>query len=133
MINDRPVGLLNAELVRLLVSLRHFETIVVADAGLPCPPSVPEIDLSILPGVPELAEVLEPIVRATALDGVIVAMEWMDAGHGLDELAPSLVGVGLQVVSHDQLKAMTADAKALVRTGSATPYANVILVGGVTF
>jgi D-ribose pyranase len=38
-----------------------------------------------------------------------------------------------QAVSHDEFKRLTQQARVMVRTGECTPYANVILVAGVTF
>ena len=39
----------------------------------------------------------------------------------------------VHLVTHEQLKAGTATARAVVRTGEATPYANIILQAGVPF
>jgi D-ribose pyranase len=41
--------------------------------------------------------------------------------------------IPIEMVSHLILKEMTRNARAVVRTGEFTPYANVILVSGVTF
>ena len=38
-----------------------------------------------------------------------------------------------EVVSHDRLKEISADAVLLVRSGEATPFANVVLHCGVPF
>lgn len=38
-----------------------------------------------------------------------------------------------QFVSHEILKALTKEAKVVIRTGEATPYANCILQAGVIF
>ncbi len=38
-----------------------------------------------------------------------------------------------ETVTHEALKGMTREAKAVVRTGECTPYANVILQAGVSF
>ena len=38
-----------------------------------------------------------------------------------------------QAVSHEDFKRLTQQARVMVRTGECTPYANVILVAGVTF
>jgi D-ribose pyranase len=52
-----------------------------------------------------------------------------------DELSCILDPVSIQKVSHEQFKELTRNGGniAFVRTGEATPYANVILVAGVTF
>ncbi|MDW8269060.1 MAG: RbsD/FucU domain-containing protein, partial [Anaerolineae bacterium] len=41
--------------------------------------------------------------------------------------------VPFRVVPHEQFKALTSQARAVVRTGEFTPYANVILIAGVVF
>ncbi|WP_448594407.1 RbsD/FucU domain-containing protein, partial [Thermoflexus hugenholtzii] len=44
-----------------------------------------------------------------------------------------LRAVEIEPVPHETFKAMTGRARAVVRTGECTPYANVILVSGVIF
>jgi D-ribose pyranase len=48
-------------------------------------------------------------------------------------LLDALGDIPIEVVSHESFKARTSDAKAVVRTGEFTPYANVILIAGVVF
>ncbi|MNN00406.1 D-ribose pyranase [compost metagenome] len=45
----------------------------------------------------------------------------------------ALDGVNAESVSHEDFKRLTRNAKAIIRTGECTPYANVILHAGVTF
>ncbi len=42
-----------------------------------------------------------------------------------------LIEPAFEYVSHEQFKEHTKKAKAIIRTGEATPYANVILHAGV--
>ncbi len=39
----------------------------------------------------------------------------------------------IEQVNHETFKALTKNAKAIIRTGEATPYANIILQSGVIF
>jgi D-ribose pyranase len=39
----------------------------------------------------------------------------------------------VQTISHEELKEKTRQARAVIRTGEFTPYANIILVAGVVF
>ena len=39
----------------------------------------------------------------------------------------------VEYVSHEQLKRMTEDCKAVIRTGETTPYSNIILQSGCIF
>jgi D-ribose pyranase len=41
--------------------------------------------------------------------------------------------INIVIVSHEEFKKATGDAKAIIRTGEFTPYANVILKSGVVF
>jgi len=41
--------------------------------------------------------------------------------------------VEVEYVSHSELKALTNDCKAVIRTGETTPYANIILQSGCIF
>ena len=41
--------------------------------------------------------------------------------------------VEVQFVSHVELKALTRDCRAVIRTGETTPYANIILQSGCIF
>jgi D-ribose pyranase len=42
-------------------------------------------------------------------------------------------GIQVEFVTHERLKEMTHEARAVIRTGEATPYANVILFSKVVF
>ena len=44
-----------------------------------------------------------------------------------------LQGVPVERVSHDELKRRSASARAIVRSGEFTPYANLLLYAGVVF
>lgn len=133
MLNSPVGGLLNADLIQVLASLRHYDTILIADAGMPCPPTVREIDLSVTPGLPDLPDVLEPVLHLLAVTGAVIATEWLDAGRSIEDLSPSLSRVRVDVVPHEEIKILSARARVLVRTGATTPYANVILTAAVTF
>ena len=39
----------------------------------------------------------------------------------------------VEYVSHEELKKMTMDCKAVIRTGETTPYSNIILQSGCIF
>ncbi|MNL60991.1 D-ribose pyranase [compost metagenome] len=60
------------------------------------------------------------------------ALEHLPAGT-LPAWCEGQLSVVPQVISHEELKRVSARAKAVVRTGECTPYANIILVAGVAF
>ena len=123
----RKSGLLNPALAGAVARLGHTDTFVIADCGLPIPHDVPVIDLTLTFGIPTFADTL-----ATLLEEVVV-----EAGTIADTTPPEvrslLPAVPLTEVSHDDLKREVARASFVVRTGSTTPFANVILRSGVPF
>ncbi|MBB5190274.1 D-ribose pyranase [Silvimonas terrae] len=134
----KKTRLLNSAVSRVIAALGHGDMILIADAGMPTPlhaPDVEIIDLALTAGTPTFAQVLEVVLSEMQVQSHVVAQEMLDG-----QLAPltalnqsaSLTGER-QVVSHDALKGMTHHARAFIRTGECTPYANVMLVAGVTF
>ncbi|WP_049621311.1 D-ribose pyranase [Frateuria defendens] len=131
----RRQGLLHAELNRLIAALGHTDTLVIADVGLPVPAGVPCIDLAVLPGLPSFADVFEAVYAELAVEAVTLASEIHARNGAMVALAERLKGEGVAVneVGHQAFKQRCTVARAVVRTGETSPYANVILHAGVTF
>ena len=113
----------------------HTDSIVVADCGLPVPPGVECIDLSLALGDPPFLRVLDTVLADLAVERAVFASEALERNPAVALRARSLAGEKLQVefVTHELFKALTRNARAVIRTGEATPYANVILFSGVIF
>lgn len=127
-------GVLNSEIAAVLASLGHTDTIVIADCGLPIPEGVKRIDLAVELGKPSFLDVLQVVVDDMAVEKVTVAEEI--ATHNAEvkqDIDTLLKEATFESVSHEQFKGLTKQAKAVIRTGEATPYANVILHAGVIF
>ena len=123
----RKSGLLNPALAGAVARLGHTDTFVIADCGLPIPHDVPVIDLTLTFGIPTFADTL-----AALLDEVVVEAATI-ADSTPTEVRSLLPAVPLTEVSHDALKREVARASVVVRTGSTTPFATVILRSGVPF
>jgi len=130
----KKIGVLNHRLSEVIATMGHTDLLVLADAGLPVPPGVERIDLAVAPGVPALLDVARAVATELHVERLIVASELVtrnaDLAHAVSGLFP---GAPVDRVPHEDFKALTAKARAVVRTGECTPYANVILVSGVTF
>lgn len=126
----KKTGILNAELNAGLSRLGHGDLVVVADCGLPIPPGVQVVDLALVHGVPRFVDVLDALLGDAVFQECVVATEadGTDAGGWLAERFPER-----RAVSHEELKAMSTDARLFVRTGEATAFANAVLVCGVPF
>jgi D-ribose pyranase len=59
-------GVLNPHLLSLLTRVRHANTLVIADRGLPSGRRIETGDLSLVAGVPTVPQVLRALLRFTA-------------------------------------------------------------------
>jgi D-ribose pyranase len=128
-------GILNAELARTVAAMGHRDLLVIGDAGLPAPRGVPVIDLALREGVAGFLETLRTVLEELRVEEGVIAAEMVGASPALHAgfLNAWPQEAPLRRVGHHELKRLTAEAKALVRTGEFTPYANVVLVAGVAF
>jgi D-ribose pyranase len=127
-------GILHPELLAVIARLGHTDRLVIADSGLPIPPSVTRVDLALVAGVPSFLQTLEAVLHELAVEGAVVAEEMgTRSPHVLEAVRRLLGAVPLTFVPHEAFKAQLPAARAVVRTGEQTPYANIILIAGVTF
>jgi D-ribose pyranase len=134
-------GLLHPELSHIIASLGHTDLLVIADAGLPIPEGVLRVDLAYTAGQPPFLSVLEAVLAEMEVESTTLALEMQSVTPkafykkvlGRLEQLPKVKKQGVDFVSHEDFKALTLQAKAIVRTGEFTPYANVILQSSVIF
>lgn len=130
----KKTTLLHSDLSYIIATLGHLDTLAIADAGLPIPAGTERIDLALTKGVPGAIQTLKVVLEEMQVEKIILAEEGKDRNpRFIAEVQELLPGVPVEFVSHADFKARTADARAVVRTGEFSPYANVILVSGVVF
>ncbi|GAB2514876.1 D-ribose pyranase [Nocardia heshunensis] len=128
----RPDGIWHPRLMAILTGLGHTDAIVIADAGLPVPPGVEHIDLLWRRGEPGFLPVLEAVLAEATFEKAVYASEIAEP-ETLSGMTAALVGLTVETVPHEEFKKRTAAARVIVRTGEATPYANLLLYAGVPF
>lgn len=127
-------GILNSEISKLLSDLGHTDQITIADAGLPVPDGVKKIDLALKLGTPTFIEVLEEVLKDMAVEKVILAEEIkVDNESQLDAIHQLVYTNEVAFVSHEAFKKQSGQSKAIIRTGEATPFSNIILQSNVIF
>ncbi|MFQ5343824.1 MAG: D-ribose pyranase [Anaerolineae bacterium] len=127
-------GILHPELSRVIAELGHTDTIVIADAGLPIPNGPARIDLAVVEGVPPFLTVLQAVLEEMQVEEATIAEEMVEVSPELYAQVMDMLGsVPVNQVIHQAFKLRTQDARAVIRTGEFTPYANVILHAGVVF
>lgn len=127
-------GILHPRLSEIVSSMGHGDVLGIGDAGLPIPAGVERVDLAYAPRRPDWRSVAEAVLTELHVESVVLAEE-------SSEHCPDLVAALLEQlphadvvwVDHEELKRRSADARAVVRTGEFTPYANVLLISGVDF
>ncbi|MEJ2855780.1 MULTISPECIES: D-ribose pyranase [unclassified Saccharothrix] len=129
----KRTGILHATLNAELSRLGHTDEVVVADCGLPIPPGGPVVvDLAFTFGVPSFLQVLDGLLAELVVERAVVAEELDDRNPTCAQALARRLPL-IDRISHEDLKARTARARLVVRTGEATPYANVLLRCGVPF
>ena len=127
-------GTLNSELDKLLADLGHTDQIVIADAGLPIPTGVKKIDLALTLNDPPFQKLLDILIHEMMIEEVILASEIKTRNpKQLALIEEKIPKEKIHYVSHEEFKEKTAYTKAIIRTGEATPYSNIILQSGVLF
>ena len=108
-------GILNSHIAKVLADLGHTDTICISDCGLPVPEGVQKIDLALDFGVPSFEQVVS-----------IMAKHNPEAYDFLESTFPSNQYEWIET-SHEAFKEATKQCKCIIRTGEASPYANIIL------
>ncbi len=130
----KKTGILNQPISSVIAGLGHMDTLVIADAGLPIPPETQRIDLALTEGIPTFLDTLRVVLTEMQVEQAVVAEEMLGVSPKVYEAVKELLGdVPIETVTHLIFKEQTRSARAVVRTGEFTPYANVILVAGVVF
>jgi D-ribose pyranase len=126
--------LLHTGLSELVASMGHGDAVVIADAGLPVPPGTRCIDLAVTRGVPGFLQVLDALLSEMQVERALCAEEWLPLSpHLVQQVHTRLAPAPLAHLPHADFKARSAHARAIVRTGECTPYANLMLFAGVVF
>ncbi|GAB3603447.1 D-ribose pyranase [Microbacterium aureliae] len=127
---------INPALSRVISETGHTDLIVVTDAGLPIPAGSERIDLAYRPGAPAFFDVLDTVLAEMVVEGATVSAEVAEVSPDVlaalhDRFDP--LGIEIELVPHVDFKRLTHQARAFVRSGEYTPYANVILHAGVAY
>ena len=126
--------LLNQPLSSVIAGLGHLDELVIADAGLPIPPSTQRIDLAVTQDIPRFLDTLRIVLTELQVEKAFVAQEMLITSPQVHQAILTLLeNVPLETIPHEAFKERTRSAVAVVRTGEFTPFANIILVAGVVF
>ena len=128
-------GILNREINEVLGKLGHTQKICIADCGLPIPKEVNVVDLSLKIGQPSFIDVLEVINNEMKIEKAYVANEIVENNIEIFKKSCDILNenINVEFICHEDLKKLCNETLLIIRTGEATPYANIILESGVIF
>lgn len=127
-------GIINSNISEILTNMRHTDTICISDLGLPCPDNVKSIDISLKMGSPSFIDVLEEVYKDLKIEHIILAEEIKTNNKDIHEKILKIFNdVSIDYISHSDFKKKTQNCKTIIRTGEATPYANIILQSACIF
>lgn len=133
-------GILNSDISRVLSYMGHTDRICIGDCGLPVPEETERIDLAVKFGQPSFIEVLKEVVKDMKVEKIILAEEIKEKNPEVMQETGKIFEdpetgckTDVEFVSHVELKELTKECKAVIRTGETTPYANIILQSGCIF
>lgn len=132
----KKIGTLNSHLSRVIASMGHTDKLVICDSGLPIPRDKETVDLALTANIPSFLDTLRVILCELKVESAIVAVEMEACVGGLYcEVQKALPDIEIRKIPHEEFKQLVRHdgTTAIVRTGEATPYANIILISGVTF
>lgn len=127
----KKTDLINPALSEVIASLGHTDTLVVADAGLPISNESQRIDLALTHGIPSFIDTLRVVLEEMYVEKAYVSEDVLVKSPQIYQAIQSqLKDVPIEAIPHKIFKEMSRTARAVVRTGEFTPFANVILVAG---
>ena len=131
-------GILNSDISRVLSYMGHTDTIAIGDCGLPVPEETERIDLALREGMPSFMDVLETVSADMKIEKIVLAEEIRTDNPMVLEQILELCGnlpepCTVEYISHEELKLRLKTCRAVIRTGEATPYSNIILQSGCRF
>lgn len=134
----KKTGILNGDISRVLSYMGHTDTIAVGDCGLPIPEETERIDLALKEGMPSFMDVLETVSDDMKIEKIVLAEEIRTKNPDVLEhilgLCEKFQGIcEVEYITHEELKLRLKTCRAVIRTGEATPYANIILKSGCRF
>ena len=125
---------LNSQISEVIANMGHTDLLAIADCGLPIPDTSKKIDLALTKGIPGFIEAVDVVLTELEVEEAIIAKEMLEKSPDLfAKLKESLGNIPITFVTHAEFKQLTKSAKACIRTGECTPFANIILKSAPTF
>lgn len=126
--------LLNSEISYAIAKTGHTQTICIGDCGLPVLDGPTRIDLALTAGIPTFLQVLDGVLTELCVEKITLAQEIQEKNPSMHkEILSRFPGISVEYVPHEEFKALSAQSRAVIRSGECSPYSNILLTSGVVF
>ncbi|MDH2924736.1 ribose transport protein RbsD [Nicoletella semolina] len=138
----KKTTILNAQLSQVIATMGHTDGLTICDAGLPIPLEQQCVDLALTRNIPNFLSTVEAVLSELFVEKIVLADEIKRNNPQVEERLLQLIAnisqqqgkvISVEYLPHSEFKLQSSQAKAVVRTGECSPYANVILYSGVPF
>ena len=122
-------GILNAQLMFELTKLRHYDKMVICDAGLPIPCGTTVVDISLVPGIPTMLQTLDAVLNEVIFQAYTIfdSIKQFNPDY-YSHISTILDKLQSSEISMPEFLVQAQSAKFFIRTGDMTPCANILLV-----
>ncbi len=125
-------GILNPHVLGLIARVRHTNTLVIADWAFPFWPEIETVDISLVRGLPTVADVLNALQPTFKVGRIWQAEEFVTSNPSdlidqFDRAMGAFADATIERLPHNDFKKLVPGAIGLIRTGDTTAYGNLIL------
>ena len=128
----KEIGIVNRDIAAVISEQGHGDLLMVTDAGFAIPLDVEVIDISLSENRPMVMDVLAELKKFFSVEKMYMSNETREVSPSHFKKVSEAFGndVDVETLPHDEIKEMSREVKAVIRTGDFTAYGNVILVSG---
>ena len=128
----KEIGIVNRDIAAVISEQGHGDLMMVTDAGFAIPLGVEVIDISLSENKPMVMDVLNELKKFFSVEKMIMSRETKEVSPTHFKNVSQAFGndVEIEIIDHADLKKLSREVKAVIRTGDFTAYGNVILVSG---
>lgn len=130
----KKIGIMNKDISEVIAGMGHKDKIMICGSAFPIPDTTRRIDLALEPGLPAFLDVLRVVLKELKVEGIMIAKETLEnSPQRFQELTAMFPDIKPNIIPQIEMKEISKEVKACIRTGECTPFSNIILISGVTF
>ena len=130
----KKIGVMNKGISDVIAGMGHKDKIMICGSAFPIPENTRRIDLALEPGLPAFLDVLRVVLKELKVEEIMIAKETLEKSpQHFEKMVAMFPGIEPTVIPQAELKELSKQVKACIRTGECTPFSNIILISGVTF